>query len=74
MYLCVCNSITEEDFQKELSTHSGRASELCRRLGVGQDCGACFKSALDYCQKIKRRDKVSNSHSQSQSKTAKNIQ
>lgn len=74
MYLCVCNSITEKDFQKALLKHTGNANELCQRLGVGQDCGACFNSAIDYCHKRKKSSQAHGTSSKCRIKSQKNIQ
>lgn len=49
MYVCLCKGITEKELQKA-SCRQERGTEVCRRLGVGSECGLCLESALELIQ------------------------
>lgn len=45
MYICICNSITEEQV-KQAASSSANAQEALKKLGVGSSCGICLIDAL----------------------------
>ena len=46
MYVCICKSITQK--QVEEASHGARSlEEVCKKLGIGQDCGSCLNQFLN---------------------------
>lgn len=41
MYVCICNSITEQDVRECARRGCGSLEELTVELGVGTSCGRC---------------------------------
>jgi bacterioferritin-associated ferredoxin len=57
MYICICNAITEkqlEDAQKTAKTFK----DVCKTLGLGNDCGACIQDAYQISQKSLKTPKA----------------
>jgi len=44
MYICICKAITDKQLQ-EASKSCTNFDEVCKRLGIGSDCGACLQDA-----------------------------
>lgn len=50
MYICICKAITDKQLEEAKKT-TKNFKEICKKLGVGSDCGACIKDALNIIQK-----------------------
>jgi bacterioferritin-associated ferredoxin len=47
MYVCLCHSITDKDLQEAIGTNKNpNIKDLCTKLGIGSDCGACLQTAM----------------------------
>jgi bacterioferritin-associated ferredoxin len=47
MYICLCKGITDHQLRNALDQSKANPSlkEVCKKLGVGTDCGSCLKDA-----------------------------
>lgn len=45
MYICICKGITEKQVE-EASLTSSSITEVCKKLGVGSECGVCLSEAI----------------------------
>ena len=45
MYICICKGITEKQVE-EASLTSDSITEVCKKLGVGSECGVCLSDAI----------------------------
>ncbi|MGK0367542.1 MAG: bacterioferritin-associated ferredoxin [Thermoproteota archaeon] len=71
MYVCICKGITEKQVLDEVQkSRSTSTKEICRRLGVGTDCGTCLYDSVDliiqnHLQSHSKSLPVINKHSKS---------
>lgn len=60
MYICICKAITDKQLQ-ETSKSCSSFDEVCKRLGIGSDCGSCLQDAAikhnPYLQKSENTQK-----------------
>lgn len=45
MYVCICKGITEKQVE-EASLTSSSIIEVCKKLGVGSECGVCLSDTI----------------------------
>lgn len=45
MYICICKGITDKQVE-EAKTQAKSFKDLCKKLGLGSECGTCIKEAL----------------------------
>lgn len=45
MYICICKGITEKQVEEATLTTSS-ITEVCKKLGVGSECGVCLSDAI----------------------------
>lgn len=61
MYICLCKKITEKDLKEGLGSRPGISiKDICRKLGVGSDCGSCLygpSGVLEKAQGIEEKSK-----------------
>lgn len=56
MYVCICKGITDK--QIEEAQKSGKTyRDMCKSFGLGSECGACIRDALDTINKTKSNQK-----------------
>jgi bacterioferritin-associated ferredoxin len=58
MYVCICNAITEKQLEEAQKTAKS-FREICKKLGLGTDCGACIQDAIQTINKTQRSEKKS---------------
>ena len=57
MSICICKGITEKQVE-EASLTTSSISEVCKKLGVGSECGVCLSDAIDsFKSKQQHQDK-----------------
>ena len=45
MYICICKAISDKQLEEVAKTcHSTK--EICKKLGLGSECGSCVQDAL----------------------------
>ena len=67
MYVCLCKGITDKDVQKACRRND-RGQDVCKRLGVGAECGLCIESALKIIQEMEVAQGPNINSSQTESK------
>lgn len=45
MYICICKGITEKQVEEATITSSS-ITEVCKKLGVGSECGVCLSDTI----------------------------
>jgi len=49
MYVCICKGITTKQVEQTAKQYHGKKTpkEICKMLGVADDCGICVLDALN---------------------------
>lgn len=63
MYVCICKAITEKQIEEAAQTASS-LSEVCKKLGVGSECGLCLTD-VNALQKFKPNQQNTDSNNNS---------
>lgn len=50
MYICICKAITDKQLEEAQRT-SKNFREVCKKLGLGSECGSCVQEAIQYSSK-----------------------
>lgn len=55
MYICICNSITDNQIKKIIEEHPHlKFKEIIKQLSIGNQCGKCLKMAHEIIHKHKK--------------------
>jgi bacterioferritin-associated ferredoxin len=47
MYICMCNGITDKQLDGEINKNvNASVKDICKRLGIGTDCGTCIQNVV----------------------------
>lgn len=68
MYICLCKGITDKQLE-EAQKNSKSFRDVCKSLGLGTDCGACVREAIDVMNKFNQKSDKANYASPKQSNT-----
>lgn len=47
MYVCICHAVSDTDLKRCMNDAPCSYGEVCKRLGIGSQCGRCEQSVRD---------------------------
>ena len=59
MYICIFKGITDKQLEEAQLT-SKSFNEICKKLGLGSECGACVKEAIQKTMTTKSQKDTNN--------------